>query len=271
MKAVFAGLCLLSFAALACDTSQLGLSGTVSVDTCPSESAECLYAGDALYRYVSAEKDDPATFSIALQASPWRLYDGDMRIIPVDELAAIVRPKLDDGTKRVLIRGSWTGVSPSTGVPSLARQLSAKLDGFPVDGEDGFLWISPDGSGRTTRQAFTTRVGGGSYFVPKGHEVFVPLVAGWPANIEARIPDDDANLLMHAAAGWDVLMLCPDKALAGFERAASKGSAIAAYNAALMRLERNAEGDRDAALALLERGVALGDAKSKQRLQRERP
>lgn len=72
---------------------------------------------------------------------------------------------------------------------------------------------------------------------------------------------------MRAAAGWDVFFLCPDKALAGFERAAAKGSAIAAYNAALMRLERGREGDRTAALALLERGVALGDAKSKARLE----
>jgi TPR repeat protein len=102
---------------------------------------------------------------------------------------------------------------------------------------------------------------------PTNGELFLPLVAGWPAFVEDRIAEDDAALLMHAAAGWDIFFLCPDRALAGFERAAAKGNAIAAYNAALMRLERNADGDRAAALALLERAAALGDARSKLRLR----
>lgn len=95
-------------------------------------------------------------------------------------------------------------------------------------------------------------------------------MAGWPAYVQDRIPENDADLLMRAAAGWDVFFLCPDKALAGFEHAAAQGSAIAAYNAALMRLERGADGDHAFALALLERGVALGDAKSRARLDSER-
>jgi hypothetical protein len=37
-----------------------------------------------------------------------------------------------------------------------------------------------------------------------------------------------------------------------------------------MRLERNGEGDRDAALELLQRAAALGDAKSTTRLAAER-
>lgn len=105
----------------------------------------------------------------------------------------------------------------------------------------------------------------------KGRELFAPLAAGWPAFVQDRIPEDNADLLMRAAAGWDVFFLCPDTALAGFEHAASKGSAIAAYNAALMRLARGHEGDRAAAVALLERGAALGDAKSEARLEVERP
>jgi hypothetical protein len=165
---------------------------------------------------------------------------------------------------------SWTGASPEPPVPSLAHRVSKALGGFPVRGEDGFLWLAQDGTRRTTRQAFTLREGAGSYFLPKGDEVFVPLVAGWPAFVEEQAPEDDAELLMRAAAGWDVFFLCPDKALAGFEHAAKKGSAIAAYNAALMRLGRNADGDRTLALELLERGVALGDAKSRVRLDAER-
>jgi hypothetical protein len=193
-----------------------------------------------------------------------------MRILAVDELVGAVRPKLNDTLERIELIGSWTGVSPAPGVASLAERVSKALDGLPVKGEDGFLWLAQDGTRRTSRQAFTLREGAGSYFLPKGSEVLVPLAAGWPAYVQDRIPEDDAGLLMRAAAGWDVFFLCPDKALAGFEHAAEKGSAIAAYNAALMRLERDADGDRTAALALLERGAALGDAKSRTRLDAER-
>lgn len=270
MKRAVLALCLLSPAALACDTSHLALSGSVHLDTCsPQATPDCVYAGKALHEYMEAVPDPESVFTIGLQSSPWRMYDGDMRILTVEEVADDVRPQLDK-LERVELIGSWTGVSPQPGVPSLAERVSKALGGFPVRGEDGFLWLSQDGSRRTTRQAYTTREGAGSYFLPKGGEVFVSLVGGWPAFVEDRIPDDDAKMLMHAAAGWDVFFLCPDKALAGFERAAAKGNAIAAYNAALMRLERGAEGDRAAALALLERGVALGDAKSKGRLDTER-
>lgn len=154
-------------------------------------------------------------------------------------------------------------------MPSLADRVSKALGGFPVKGEDGFLWLAKDGSRRTTRQAFTTREGASSYFLPGGSEVFVSLVGGWPAYVQDQIAENDADMLMRAAAGWDVFFLCPDKALTGFEHAATIGSPIAAYNAALMRLERGADGDHASALVLLERGAALGDAKSRQRLNVE--
>jgi len=269
MKPVLLALCLLSPAALACDTSHLSLSGTVSVETCHKEGADCVYASRALYDYMEAVPDSDAIFIIGLQASPWRMYDGEMRILTVDDAAKAIRAKLDK-EQHVELIGSWTGVSPAPGVPSLAERVSKALGGFPVRGEEGFLWLAKDGTRRTTRQAFTVRAGAGSYFLPEGSEVFVPLAAGWPAEVQDRIPEDDADMLMRAAAGWDILYLCPDRALAGFERAAAKGNAIAAYNASIMRLERGADGDRTAALALLERGVALGDAKSRERLDAER-
>jgi hypothetical protein len=277
MKEIFATgwtclvLCLISPAALACDTSHLTLSGTVSVKTChPDGSPDCIYSGQALHEYLEKIPDNDTLFTIGLQSSPWRMYDGEMRILSVEDVANVVRPKLDGKLERVELIGSWTGASPEPGVPSLADRLSKTLGGFPVRGEDGFLWLAPDGTRRTTRQAFTAREGAGSYYLPKGSEVLAPLVAGWPAYVQDESPDADAELLMRAAAGWDVFFLCPDKALAGFEHAAEKGSAIAAYNAALMRLERGADGDRAAALSLLERGVALGDAKSRARLEAER-
>lgn len=271
MKLALLALCLLSPAAIACDTSHLSLSGAVTVKTCsPKEgSADCVYSAQAVYEYLEAVPDNDSLFTIGLQTSPWRMYDGEMRILTVEDVANVIRPELGK-LERVELIGSWTGVSPQPGMPSLADRVSKALGGFPVKGEDGFLWLSKDGSRRTTRQAFTMREGAGSYFLSKGSEVFVPLVAGWPTYVEDQIPEDDAELLMRAAAGWDVFFLCPDKALASFERAAMKGSAIAAYNAALMRLDRNGDGDRSAALALLERGVALGDAKSRERLDAER-
>lgn len=270
MKPALLAFCLLSPGALACDTSHLSLSGSVSVPTCsPQSSAECVYAGKALHEYTEAAPDSDSIFTIGLQSSPWRMYDGEMRILTVEDIANAVRPKPGVKLERVELIASWTGVAPEPGVPSLADRLSKALGGLPVRGEDGFLWLAQDGSRRTTRQAFTVREGAGLYFLPKGSEVFAPLVAGWPAFVEDQIPDNDASLLMLAAAGQDIFFLCPDKALSGFERAASQGSAIAAYNAAVMRLERSAKGDRAAALKLLERGVALGDAKSRARLDAE--
>lgn len=271
-KLALLSLCLLSTAALACDTSHLPLSGSISVTTCsPKQDAtDCVYAGQVLYEYMEAVPDSDAVFTIGVQASPWRLYDGEMRILTVSDIADAVRPKLDGKVKRVELIASWSGVSPEPGVPSVADQVSKALGGFPVKGENGFLWLAKDGTRRTTRQAFTVREGAGSYFLPKGSEVLVALVAGWPAYLQDKMVEDDADLLMRAAAGWDVFFLCPDKALAGFERAAAKGNAIAAYNAALMRLEHGSEGDRKAAIALLERGAQLGDAKSRTRLNVER-
>jgi hypothetical protein len=203
MKPLLLALCLFSPAALPCESNhQLALSGTATVETCsPQESADCVFSGDVLQPYFAAAPDDPTVMGVGLQSSPWRLYDGDMRIFTIEELAEVVRAKRDAAETRIELIGSWTGVSPSPGVPSLADRLSKALDGFPVRGEDGFLWVKPDGSRRTTRQAYTARKGAGSYFLPKGGEVMAALAGGWPAAVEDRIPDDQPELLMRAAAG----------------------------------------------------------------------
>lgn len=272
MKHALLALCLLSPAALACEKPHLSLSGNAVVATCfpQQEGADCVFSGQAVYEYMEAVPDTDEVITIGLSSSPWRMYDADMRIITVDEVADAIKSLRNPKVERAELIGSWTGVSPKPGVPSLADQVSKALDGFPVKGEDGFLWLSKEGKRRTTRQAFTMREGGGSYYLPKGAEVLVPLAAGWPAEVQGMIPKDDALMLTRAAAGWDVFYLCPDNALAGFEHAAKQGSAVGAYNAALMRLERGAEGDRDAAVALLERAAALGDEKSRARLGVER-
>ena len=272
MKFLPLALLLLSPAAFACDTSSLPLSGIVQVDTCHDmQSATCVYATKAVYEYGQAVPDTDEVLTILVPSSPWHLFDSEMRIVTIDAMVAAIRPKLTAKVKRVELIGSWTGVSPVPGAPSLAQRLSRALDGMSVKGEDGFLWLSSDGSRHTTHQAYSVRDGGGSYFVPKGRDVFVSLASGWPAGVEDRIPADDLAMRTAAAAGWEILFLCPDRALAGYESTAEKGGAIAAYNAAIMRLERNGEGDRDAALKWLERAAALGDAPSRERLAQERP
>lgn len=72
-----------------------------------------------------------------------------------------------------------------------------------------------------------------------------------------------AEGVVRAGVGKDAFMLCPDGALAAFERAAGMGSAIGAYNAGVMHAEA---GDRDAAIKWLEKAAALGDAKAVERL-----
>lgn len=268
MKAALIALSLLSSTVLACEASQLGLSGSVMVPTCfPSQMPDqCRNAGELLGHYMEAVPDSDDVLTIGIHSSPWHLYDTEMRILSIDEFASSVRSGLDGKVTRIELIASWTAVSPSPGVPSLAAQLSDALGGFPVSGESGFLWLNKDGTRHTTRQAFTVREGAGSYSASEGEPLLVSLVAGWPAQLPENAAPGDAYVQMRAAAGKDILLLCPDKALLGFEHAAEMGNAVAAYNAAIMRLERSGKSDRAAALALLERGAALGDEKSRVKL-----
>lgn len=246
----------------ACETG-LSLGGTEAVAGCNSAKQTCIPAANAVHAYSEAYPDTDADIVIVLPSSPWHFYDPDGRIIPVDEMVALLRPFITDKSERVVLLGSWTGGGESP----LAQQVADRLGSLPVEGVDGFLWLSADGSTRITRQAYTVRQGGGFYQVAEGAEVLVPLTHGWASGLEDQfIAKGDTDLLLHAAIGWDVFHLCRDKALAGFELAAKHGDAVAAYNAAVMRLERGAAGDREAAFALLEKAAAQGDEKSRARL-----
>jgi hypothetical protein len=247
--------------ALACE-NHLPLEGSLGVDTCRVREPGCRYAGEAVHDYFDAQPEVPGVLTVAAPGSPWHVYGPDNRIIPVEEFAAQLREHLGPDDKSVALYTSWSSVSPAPGVPSLAERV-AKTIGMPVTGMDGFVWIDRTGKMRTTHQAFTVRHDTGPYGITPGAEVFVSLASGWAAGHEDLFPDDP-ELLLEAAAGWDIFMLCPERALAGFEAAAAKGSAIGAYNAGLIRLERARDGDAAAALALFERGAALGDAKSKE-------
>ena len=197
------------------------------------------------------------------------MYDGEMRILTVQDVVTMVRPMLKGEVKRIELQGSWTGMAPDKSGKSLARKLSDALGGFPVSGTDGFMWVAKNGTLRTTHQAFSVRKGSGPYGVRPGGEVMASLVAGWPSDLEDFfVKQGDADGVMRAAAGWDIFYLCPDHALASFERAAKMGNPIAAYNAAVMHLERSGEKDKQAAIVLLSQASKLGDKKSGELLQK---
>lgn len=248
--------------ASACE-STLPLDGqALNAPTCSQPSAECVAGSAALSEYLSKSDDSPSRLTVGLQTSPWRMYGPDFRIISPSELADMLRPQLKKPVVRVELHGSWTGVAPM-GSKSLASRVSTQLKGFPVSGLDGFMWVDKNGKSRTTRQSFTVRKGSGFYLVPKGSDVMAALTVGWASQSQEAIEKaGDAGAMLQAGVGWDAFMLCPETALATFERAARMGSAVAGYNAAVMRLDRGKAGDRQAAKALLESAVSLGDAPS---------
>ena len=240
------------------------LEGTLSIPYCDPEAdaAKCVPGGEAVFNALEA-LDIPGEFTVGIQTSPWRMYDSDDRIVTVDEMSAVIRKQRSEKHLRVRLVGSWTAALPEGEGATLAQRVSRALEGFPVDGSDGFLWLSPKGAMRTTHQAFSVWKTGW-YHVAPGEDVMVALVPGAVAQFEEQFAEDGrAEGVVRAGVGKDVFRLCPDGALASFERAAGMGSAIGAYNAGVMHAEA---GDRDAAIKWLEKSAALGDAKAVERL-----
>ena len=107
------------------------------------------------------------------------------------------------------------------GSAAVGEQVADGLGSLPVEGVDGFLWLSADGSTRITKQAYTVRQGGGFYQVAEGAEVLVPMTHGWASGLEDHfIAKGDTGLLLHPAIAWDVFHHFLDKPLAGYEMAA---------------------------------------------------
>ena len=249
----------------ACESS-LKLEGTMSVECCTSQE-KCIAAATAIYDYSVAAKLPPGSLSLFMQASPWHVYDGNARILTIEELAAITKKQMKNDVKRIDLIASWTGVAPDSKSKSIAQKLSDSLNGFPIKGMDGFVWMAKDGSVRTTHQAFTI-MPKCPYGVHRGEEVMVSLVWGWMIQYEEDyVKKQNADAILRTGAAWDVFMLCPEKALQLFEAAAKISNPIAAYNAALLRLERNKDGDVEAATVLLKQAATLGDKKAQARIQ----
>jgi len=255
-----------SYAFAECE-SHLKLEGVIEIKCCKPEDA-CISAMRAIIDYSKAAKDDPGTFILSLHSSPWHLYDEDLRILTAEEFAERLKREIRSGTKRIDLRGSWTGVESAPGGKSLARKMSDALGGLPVDGKDGFVWLSKDGTvARTTRQAWTA-MRGCPYSIHRGEDVMISLAEGLFVQTEHYlIEKKDGRGVLHSGVGWDVFVLCPERALKSFLIAAKLSNSIAAYNAAVMLLERGRAGDAEAAVSLLTQASELGDKPAQERLK----
>jgi TPR repeat protein len=145
----------------------------------------------------------------------------------------------------------------------LASRLSRRLGGFPVQGQDGFVWLSSTGKIRTTHQAFTL-VSGGYARIKKGADVFVSLTTAGAVRFEDKfIASRNGAGMVDAGMAWDVFSLCPEKALDRFLAAAGFGNNIGAYNAALLLLDRGSPSDSLAARKWLQQAAQRGDTLSR--------
>ncbi|WP_202845082.1 hypothetical protein [Luteimonas saliphila] len=256
---LFLAIALLPAFGHACDQAP-ALEGVLSIPQCDpaSADADCVPGSQAAYEALEA-LEVPDVFTIGVQTSPWRMYDAEGRILTIDEVAAAIRAGRPESDRRVHLAGSWTAARPDGDGETLAHRVSVALDGFPVDGSDGFLWLSPTGAMRTTKQAFSVWKSG-PYRVARGEDVLMALVPGAIAQFEDQFANDGlAAGVVEAGIGFDVFMLCQERALAAFERAAGMGSAIGAYNAGLMHVDL---GDRTSAITWLELAKRLGESKA---------
>jgi hypothetical protein len=258
--------------ALACDTS-VPVKGSEPLPSCSDErNPYCDSAHRALLNYLKKVRgnDEKTAMNFFAHGSPWRMYDQEMRIVTPAEVAEHVQKSVDKGAKRVQLLSSWSGIAPAGG-ESLAQRVGALVKGAPVDGIDGFLWVTPSGALRTTRQATTVHKDGPYNVLPE-HPVMVSAIPGILLPLERDfIREKNADGLMRDGAAYDIYQLCPAKALRAFERAAGFGSLIAAYNAALMRLERNNAVDKDRAIKLLSLAAMGADRKAQKKLDEIRP
>lgn len=245
------------------------LHGLSAIPNCDARGPNCVHASHAVQEYMKKTQanKDPDVIPIWINTSPWRFYDSDGHILSVKKMAAMVRSILPKKktANRIVIYGSWSGVAPPGG-KSLAERLSQALGGMPVQGQKGFLWISRDGSTHVTREAaYPSRIG--TYGIRPGADVLMPFISGGLATLSDKIIKmRNAEGLMLAGLGWDTFFLCPERALQMYEAAAKLHDPIAAYNAAIMLLERDRPGDRKAAQAFLAQAAAKGDKPAKKRL-----
>lgn len=225
----------------------LPVAGALKLPTCNPKKQRCVPPQDAFVATSRALKSDPQEFAYVGFGGPWRVYDASMRVLPVNALAALVRKQ---GKPKVFLATSWSSVKPDKQTPSLVTQLSTALGGAPVRGLDGYAWFSRKGTVRTTRQASTSSAD--PYLVADGAEVMASAI--FLSMLAPSTESGDPLFLVYQGVAWDVIGLCPEKALTFFERAAALGNAAGAWNAAHLLLAQGTPEARTKALALLQQG-----------------
>jgi hypothetical protein len=111
-------------------TFDLLLEGTAAVAGCDTDKQPGIPDAVAVHINSEVDPDTEAELVNALPSSPWHFYGPDGRIILVNEMMAIFRPRITEMSKRVVLLGPRTG----GGEAPLARQVVDGLGSFPADG-----------------------------------------------------------------------------------------------------------------------------------------
>ncbi len=232
----------------------------------PTCTAECLPAAALLHEYADAAPKIRGVYTIGVHASPWRLYDGDGRILTPHGLAQLMRSDPDLSlTKTIRLAASWSAGGWPEASPPLAQQLSNELR-RPVEGVSGFLWWGPSGPGEVTYQTSTSFMY--PYRARRGEAVMasatVALSDAVLAEAERHPTGKDFRWI---GVSDDVFLIRPEVALGHFRRAAELGDSVGAYDAALILLGKGAKDGTAEARRLLEQASAAGDKPSQDLLQ----
>jgi hypothetical protein len=237
-----------------------GEAGCSHIEVIPGcEEQACVPAGRLVHEYSTKVRERPEVYILAGNGNGWRMYDVEGMVLTAVDIADMVRADpvfASKGEVRLMV--SWAGEAPKGAKESLAQAVSREL-GRPASGPKGFLWFGPDGALRETRQEFTAYEF--PYRAKAGDWVMASTSIAMPGELVRELSTgDDVEGLRLAARSEDVFALRFDEAVKLYERAASLGDGISAYNAAVIRLQRSGPGDRLAAEVLLNRAEALGVA-----------
>lgn len=236
-------------------------AGCTHVEVIPGcEAAECVPAGQLMHQYAQRLSANADVYIIAGNGNGWRMYDGEGRVLTAADIADMIRadPEFETSKRGVQLMVSWAGEAPKGAKESLAEAVSREL-GRPATGPKGFLWFGPEGGVRETRQEFTAYEF--PYRAKAGDWVMASTSIAMPGALVHELEGGkDVEGLRLAARSEDVFALRFDSAVKLYERAASLGDGISAYNAAVIRLQRAGPGDRRAAVALLKKAESLGVA-----------
>lgn len=248
-----------------------GDSAPVLISLPACTAADCQLATKLLYEYANDASDGDDVQSVRGQGNTWRLYDTDDRALDRHDVAALIRAALGEKpVRRVMLDISWAAGPPrgyENWGPTLAS-VGALLEA-PATAPNGFLWFGPSGAKKVTHQDFTALYA--PYRARPGEFVMASAAfAATSEEIEAAATSRDAKEVFFVARSEDVFGLHPDSALQFYERCAELGEALCAYNAAMIRFQRNWIGDDEAAAELLIKAREFGDPKADALLARVR-